>query len=200
MARFARLLTVCRAGSNRLKWLAVFMATGFTGLFLPAVALAERADRDKPIHLESDRVTVEDATKASVFAGNVVFTQGTLVIHADKMIMKEDSKGFRHATAFGNPVRFRQKQDGKDEYIEGWSEQMEYDSTTDRVQLFNKARMKRNQDEVRGDYILYDSASEFFQVMGNRESEARSGESTTTGGRVKAIIQPKKKPQQDKGK
>lgn len=200
MARFARLLSACRIDSHHLKWLAVFMATGLTDLFFPGLVLAERADRDKPIHLESDRATVEDATKASVFTGNVVFTQGTLVIHADKMIMKEDSRGFRHATAFGNPVSFRQKQDGKDEYIEGWSEQMEYDSTTDRVQLFKKARMKRNQDEVRGDYILYDATSEFFQVMGNREGNAKAGESITTGGRVKAVIQPKKRPQQDKGK
>lgn len=186
---------------NRLKWLAVFVTAGFFGLLHSVAVRAERADRDKAIHLESDRATVEDATKASVFTGNVVFTQGTLIIRADKMIIKEDGKGFRHATAFGNLVSFRQKQDGKDEYIEGWSEQMEYDSTTDRVQLFRKARMKRNQDEVRGDYILYDATTEFFQVMGNRESDAKPGESTTTGGRVKAVIQPKKKPQPDaKGK
>lgn len=190
-----------RIAYNSLKWLTILMTAGFPGVFFSVPVLAERADREKAIHLESDRATVEDATKASVFTGNVVFTQGTLIIHADKMIMKEDSKGFRHATAFGNPVSFRQKQDGKDEYIEGWSEQMEYDSTTDRVQLFRKARMKRNQDEVRGDYILYDATTEFFQVMGNRESDARPGESMTTGGRVKAVIQPKKKPQQDtKGK
>ena len=38
-------------------------------------ALAERADRDKPVNLEADRATVESATRTSVFTGNVVLTR-----------------------------------------------------------------------------------------------------------------------------
>ncbi|MEY4960217.1 MAG: lipopolysaccharide transport periplasmic protein LptA [Pseudomonadota bacterium] len=152
--------------------------------------LAERADRDKPVNLEADRATVENATRTSVFTGNVVLTQGTLIIRADKMLVKEDSNGFRHATAFGNPVSFRQKRDGKDEYIESWSERMEYDGKADKVQLFKKARLKRGQDEVEGDYISYDAVSEFFQVTGNNE---KSDTQANPAGRVRIVIQPKNK-------
>ncbi|PTN12579.1 lipopolysaccharide transport periplasmic protein LptA [Nitrosomonas aestuarii] len=154
--------------------------------------LAERADRDKPIHLEADRATVEDinrkdSTRVSVFTGNVILTQGTLRINADKVIMKEDINGFRFATATGNLVSFRQKRDGIDEYIEGWSRRVEYDSKTDKIELFRQARLKRGLDEVNGDYISYNMNSEFFQVIGSNERGVETG----ADNRVRIIIQPK---------
>lgn len=155
---------------------------------------AERADRDKPIHLEADRATVEDinrkdSTRVSIFTGNVILTQGTLRISADKVIMKEDINGFRHATAIGNLVSFRQKRDGVDEYIEGWSKRVEYDSKTDKIELFRQARLKRGEDEVNGDYISYNMSNEFFQVMGSNERGVETG----ADNRVRIIIQPKNK-------
>ncbi len=164
---------------------AIFLAS----LLFTGAVLAERADSDKPVHLESDRATVQDANKLATFFGNVVLTQGTLVIRADKMIVKEDASGFQHATAFGNLASFRQKRDGKDEYVEGWSERMEYDAKADKVQLFKKARLRRGEDEVHGNYISYDALNEFFQVTGNNDTSAQS----QSEGRVRLVIQPKKK-------
>ena len=77
-------------------------------MMLAGTVLAERADRDQPVNLEADRATVQDANKLATFTGNVVLTQGTLVIRADKMTVKEDASGFQYATAFGNLVSFRQ--------------------------------------------------------------------------------------------
>ena len=168
----------------------------FMGMLFLIPALAERADRDKPVHVEADRATVQDANKLATFIGNVVLTQGTLVIRADKMTVKEDASGFQYATAFGNLASFRQKRDGMDEYIEGWSERMEYDGKADKVQLFKKARLKRGQDEVHGDYIAYDAINEFFQVTSN--NNGTSSTQTNADGRVRAVIQPKKKEQKPK--
>ncbi len=155
---------------------------------------AERADRDKPIYLEADRATVEDikrkdSTRVSIFTGNVIMTQGTLRITADKVVLKEDANGFRHATATGNLVTFRQKRDGVDEYIEGWSKRVEYDNKTDKIELFRQARLKRGEDEVKGDYISYNMTSEFFQVVGSNER----GTETGADNRVRIIFQPKNK-------
>ena len=75
-------------------------------------ALAERADRNKPIHLEADRVTLDDAKQMAVFSGNVQMTQGTLAIYADQIIARQGPDGFEHGTATGAPVHFRQKRDG----------------------------------------------------------------------------------------
>lgn len=155
-------------------------------LSLPA--LAEKGDRDKPINLEADRVSIDDAKKISTFEGNVVLTQGTLVIRADRMIVREDPQGFNQGTAYGNLATFRQKRDGVDEYVEGEAERIEYDGRAERLQLFNRARMKRGDDEVRGSYISYDQPTEFFRVTGAPEK----GDPGKTG-RVRAVIQPKNK-------
>ena len=151
---------------------------------------ADKADRNKPIHLEADRVTVEDAKQLATFSGNVVLTQGSMVIRGDRMEVRQDKAGFRHGTMWGNLAYFRQKRDGYDEFIEGWAERIEYDSRTDKVQMFNRAMLKRGEDEVRGNYISYDASTEFFQVTGGgtKSAAARSGD-----GRVRAIMQPKPK-------
>src|ERR1035437_5603616 len=59
-------------------------------------AHAERADRDKPVNLEADRVTVDDAKQTATFEGNVVLTQGTLTIRGDRVIVQLDAEGFKH--------------------------------------------------------------------------------------------------------
>jgi lipopolysaccharide export system protein LptA len=154
---------------------------------LAASAAAEKADRDKPVNLEADRVTIDDTKKIALFEGNVVLTQGTLQIRGDRMEVRQDKDGFRQGTTWGGPAHFRQKRDGVDEYIEGWAERIEYDGRAESVQMFNRAQLKRGQDEVRGNYISYDSRSEFFQVTGAGSPAAESG------GRVRAVIQPKSK-------
>lgn len=153
-------------------------------------AYAEKADREKPIHLEADRVTVDEAKQVAVFEGNVVLTQGTMTIRGDRMQVRQDDEGFRHGTTWGNLAYFRQKRDGYDEYIEGWAERIEYDGRADKVQMFNRATMKRGQDEVHGNYISYDADTEFFQVIGGGTKAASAG---NPQGRVRAILQPKPK-------
>jgi lipopolysaccharide export system protein LptA len=159
-------------------------------LLTAAPAHAEKADRNKPIHLEADRVTVDDAKQISTFTGNVVLTQGSMVLRGEKMEVRQDRDGFRQGVVWGNLAYFRQKREGYDELIEGWSERIEYDSRADKLQMFNRAMLKRGQDEVRGNYISYDANSEFFQVVGGG---TKSATGPAGDGRVRAIMQPKPK-------
>ena len=156
-------------------------------LALPAAA--DKADREKPVNLEADRVTIDDAKQLAVFEGNVVLTQGTLQIRGDRMEVRQDKEGFKQGTTWGAPAAFRQKRDGYDEYIEGWAARIEYDGRAEKVEMFTRAQLKRGQDEVRGDYISYDARSEFFQVTGG----PKAGTPDNPGGRVRAVIQPKSK-------
>lgn len=160
-------------------------------------ALAESADRDKPIDLEADTVKVDDAKQISTYSGNVILTQGTLVIHADKLIVREDKEGFQHSTSLGNPTTFKQKREGKNEYMEGSAQRIEYNGRMDKVQLYTKAWVKRGEDIVHGDYIMYDANAEYAEVIGGTKTKDGS-----SSGRVRAIIQPKNKktPEPDNAK
>jgi lipopolysaccharide export system protein LptA len=111
------------------------------------------------------------------------------VIRADKLIVREDKEGFQHSTSLGNPTTFKQKREGKNEYMEGSAQRIEYDGRMDKVQLYTKAWVKRGEDIVHGDYIMYDANAEYAEVIGGNKSADGSG----TSGRVHAIIQPKNK-------
>ncbi len=161
-------------------------------LVLAISAHAEKADKEKPIDLEADSVMVNDAKKTSTYTGNVILTQGTLTIKGDRLIVREDQDGFQHSTSYGKPTTFRQKMEGKNEYIEGSAQRIEYDGRMDKVQLYTKAWVKRGEDIVHGDYIMYDASAEFAEVIGGGSQAATPA---TPTGRVRAVIQPKKKPE-----
>lgn len=167
--------------------LGVILCVALALAALPAAA--ERADRDKPVNIESDRLSADDAKQVAVFEGRVVLTQGTFVLRSDKLTVRQDKEGFSFAVADGKPATFRQKRDGVDEWVDGEALRIEYDGKKDFIELFEKARLTRDKDEVRGNYISYDSKTEFFRVQGGKEFVP----SPDRDGRIRAIIQPKPK-------
>lgn len=156
------------------------------------LALAERADRDQPVNIEADKVTVDDRNKVHIFEGAVVLTQGTLVIKGDKLVVTQDASGFQNgvATAAGQRLAtFRQKREGANEYVYGEAERIEYNSRTEKAKLFVRAKVISGGDEVRGHFIEYDSMSENYLVT-NAPGAAPTA-SAGGDGRVRAVIQPK---------
>lgn len=173
--------------------IAVALATAI--LVLPAFsALAEKADKDKPTHIEASRMSSDDATRMSIFEGSVVLTKGTVVVRADRIVVHQDAEGFQLSTAYGKPVRFRQKGDRKGDKEGVWTDgealRVEIDDRNERIELFERARVTRDQDVVNGEYIFLDQRTEFFSV-----SAAKGAAPTAPEGRVKAVIQPKSKPE-----
>lgn len=156
-------------------------------VFVSNAGYAERSDRNKPVHLEADQVSMDDAKQVSTFQGKVLLTQGTMSIHGDKLVVVQDKNGFSHGTATGHLASFRQKREGFDEYVEGYGERIEYDTQSETVDLFGQALMTRKQDEVRGDHITYSAKTEVFQVHG-APSQATDGSGK---GRVRVTLTPK---------
>lgn len=153
---------------------------------------AERADRGKPVNIEADRVTVDDKNKIHIFEGHVVLTQGTLTIRSDKLVVSQDQEGYQRGIATGGDgglARFRQKREGKNEWVDGEGERIEHDARSELSQFFLRARVKSGEDEVRGQYIQFNGVTETYLVT--------NGPNATTvpsqQGRVQVTIQPKKK-------
>ncbi|MFT3962835.1 lipopolysaccharide transport periplasmic protein LptA [Propionivibrio sp.] len=176
-------------------------AVAALAVLLSFPAFAEKGDREKPINLEADRVSMDDINKVQVFEGNVVMTQGTIVLRTSKLVVTQDADGFQKGVATGGQnglAYFRQKRDGKDEYIEGEAERIVHDARSEKTEFFVRAWVKSGQDEVKGAYISYEAPTEKYLVTNtNGGTKSATGEPQA---RVRAIIQPKNKaaPAEDK--
>jgi len=153
-------------------------------------AHAEQADREKPINYSADTGDVNYQTKIGALSGNVVITQGTMTIHADRITFKQNPDNSVSAIAYGNPVSFRQKRDGYDEYFEGYAQRAEYDGSKQVLQLFDRALLRRGQDELRSNYISYNASTEQFNAQG-RPGETPAAALEGPGPRVRGVFQPK---------
>jgi len=164
------------------------------GCAVPGPARAEKADKEKPTNIEANRMSSDDAKHLSIFEGSVVLTKGTVVMRADRIVVRQDADGFQLITAYGKPVRFRQKGDAKNDKEGVWTEgealRIEMDDRNERTELFERARMTRDEDVVTGNFISLDQRTNFFSV-----SPVKGAAPTAPGGRVKAILQPKLKPE-----
>ncbi|HEY7788065.1 MAG TPA: lipopolysaccharide transport periplasmic protein LptA [Casimicrobiaceae bacterium] len=152
------------------------------------IADAEKADRDKPIHFSAEQPAEVDFDKrAGTLRGDVVITQGTLTIHADRIDFKQNADNSLSATAWGNPVSFRQKKDDSDEYFEGYAQRAVYDGQTQTLELFDRALLKQGKNEIRSNYVSYNSATSLFKAEGRPDAPGVEG----PGARVQGVFEPR---------
>ena len=164
--------------------LKIGMYAALCASLLVSPAYAEKADRDKPVNIEADSVTLDDVKKISVYAGNVTLTQGTLMLRADRVQATQNATGLDKLSAVGRPVAFRQKLDNSEDVIEGESDRIEFDSVTNQIELIGQAHLQRGSDELRGARISYNANTGFYKVVGQASA-------TNPSGRVRATILPK---------
>jgi lipopolysaccharide export system protein LptA len=176
-----------------LRLTALLALAALTATSLPA--RAEKADRFKPLNTESDLPgRIDLLNQVVVLNGNVVVTKGTMVIRATRIEVRESPDGYHTAVAFGSPgqhATFRQKRDEPNEWIEGDAERLEYDGKSDVVRFVNSASWRRLRgaevtDEINGNLITYDSATEVVNVAGGAPATAAN-----PNGRVRAVLTPR---------
>jgi lipopolysaccharide export system protein LptA len=155
---------------------------------------AERADRSKPMTIEADQPgSVDLQRQVVIFNGNVSISQGTMLLRADRVELRERPDGYREAKAIGTaerPASFRQKRDGVDETVEGVAERIEFDAKSDTLRFVGAAAVRRLRagvvaDEITGSLITWDNTNELFKVTGGAPTPANPS------GRVRAVFAPR---------
>jgi lipopolysaccharide export system protein LptA len=166
-----------------------------------APALAERADRDKPLNYEANSGECDDLKQVCVLAGDVLLVKGTIRATGQRVEIRKDPEGYLFGlleAAPGKVSTFRQRRDvskpGVEEYVDGHAERIEYDEKTETVKLLGRARIRllendAQRDELRGDAITYDQRNSKYFVTGGKPKDQGSGD-----GRVRGTIGPRTPP------
>lgn len=170
---------------------------GVVLVLVASAAAAERADRSKPMVVEADRPgTVDLQRQVVVFQGNVAISQGTMLLRADRLEMRELADGHRAASAIGTaarPATWRQKRDGVDETVEGSAERIDFDGRADTLRFIGNGSVRRLRagvvaDEITGGVIVWDNLAETFRVEGGTATAANPT------GRVRVVLSPRAEP------
>ncbi|MDR6521308.1 lipopolysaccharide transport periplasmic protein LptA [Variovorax atrisoli] len=166
---------------------------------LASGAVAETADRSKPMNIESDAMRYDDLKQTSVFTGNVLVTKGTIIIRGARLDVRQDAEGYQYGVVTAAPGKrayYKQKRNAPDEWIEGESEVIEYDSRADNVKFIRNAVMRRllgatPNDESQGALIVYDQSNDTYTVNGSTVPPNTAVNASAPGGRVRTILTPK---------
>jgi lipopolysaccharide export system protein LptA len=162
----------------------------FACLLASPWAWAEKADRTKEMVIEADKTGTWDLQRqVTVWTGNVTFTQGTMIIRADRVEVRELPNGFRAASAIGTPGKqasYRQKRDNVDEFVEGQSDRIEFDGRADTIRFLGMRQLRGSlvANEVTGQQLVWNNTSEQFSVEGGNKTAANPT------GRVRAVLSP----------
>lgn len=130
------------------------LASALLAASLPALALT--GDTDQPIHIESDQQSLDMQGNVATFTGNVIVTQGSIKINADKVVVTRPAgeKGKETIDGYGNPATFYQMQDnGKP--VKGHASKMHYEVASDLVVLTGAAYLEQLDSNIKGDKITY---------------------------------------------
>ena len=172
-----------------------FLAALLLASVTPAHALS--TDSEQPISIVADAAEHDDATRITVYRGNVVIDQGSLHITGDAVTVNFDALDqVTKITSVGTPAHFRQLSDGDTGHRKAWAKQMEYFPEQDLIMLFGDARYEKDGSRVEADRLVYDSRNARFKALTDTAATP-SGEDGQAAGkkpeRVRIQIKPKKK-------
>ena len=142
---------------------------------------AEKADQDKPIILEADKISVNDVQQIYDLSGQILLTKGSILITGEKGKIKVDPEGYEYVDVQGNPkstASFRQRREGlANEFMQGLGQTVTYNAKTELLTLTGDASLKRLHnmqmlDQLRGWKIDYDDITQRYQVYPPKDANA----------------------------
>jgi lipopolysaccharide export system protein LptA len=135
---------------------------------------AEKADQDKPLILEAEKVSANDVKQIYDLNGQVLLIKGSMIVTGEDGHIAVDPEGYEFVDVIGNPnevASFRQRREGlADEFMQGRGAQVTYDSKTEFLTITGDATLKRllnmqMLDQLKGWKIEYDDVKQYYRVI-----------------------------------
>jgi lipopolysaccharide export system protein LptA len=150
------------------------LGTIVMGLIFANAVHAEKADQDKPVILEAEKVSVNDVKQIYDLNGQVLVIKGSIIVTGEDGHITVDPQGYEFVDVIGAPEKvasFRQRREGlADEFMQGRGAQVTYDAKTEFLTLTGDANLKRllnmqMLDQLKGWKIEYDDVKQYYRVI-----------------------------------
>ena len=163
-----------------MKILLVRLALLSLGLSFGSLSFAEKADQDKPVILEAEKVSVNDVKQIYDLNGQVLLIKGSIIVTGEDGHIEVDPQGYEFVDIVGTPeavASFRQRREGlADEFMQGRGAQVTYDAKTEFLTLTGDASLKRllnmqMLDQLKGWKIEYDDVKQYYHVTPPKDAK-----------------------------
>ncbi len=161
-----------RRFSFRRFWPFLLMVVSATASAAP---VAEQGLGKGPIQISADALHGENKPQQqAVYTGNVVMTQGDVLVHADKLTIVAAGGKVQQATAVGNPVTFTMPSAQR----HGYGNTLVYKPGSGEIVLIGNAHLWQKKNEISGQQVTY-----FLQTQ-------KTSVTAAPGQRVQSIFYP----------
>ena len=142
-------------------------------LFASANIQAKESDYQQPVVVDSVTQQAELNENKVTFLQDVVITQGSIIIHANKVVVLRHEKGNDEMIATGNPATFFQILDnGKP--VNASASELRYQLKDRLVTLTGKAELNPDDNKVNGDIIRYDIQKQQMIAQSSKGSRVKT--------------------------
>ncbi len=154
------------------------------------------ADSVEKIHINADHMHLNMNSGISVYTGNVIFSQGGLVLSGDKVTLKQKNNEIEQITVVGKPARYNHVTE-KGENIEAESENMVYNASQNKLVMTINASLQQPDNLLRSQKIIYDTLKKII-IAGGEDKTAPNNTTPESNGdakekqRVNITLTPKK--------
>ena len=157
---------------------------GWIFALLPAAnaTWALDSDREQPIQIVADVAVRDEVAGETRYEGNVVLTQGSLQITADKLSIQHTESGADRIVATGSPATLIQQPTPDQTPVDASAQRIEYIRSEDLVRLLENARIAQNGSTLSGNQIDY--------LVSQRSVRAKGTPGASGEGRVEVVIPP----------
>ncbi|AKC87613.1 lipopolysaccharide transport periplasmic protein LptA [Pseudoxanthomonas suwonensis] len=168
-------MTLPRAASLRI----LLGSALLSAALLPALALAKASDRNQPMTLDSDQSDCNqaEANARCVFTGNVVITQGTLDIRADRAEIVQRNGEIDQVLLTGKQASMKQQMDDGTT-MNARADRIVFEPRKDLLTLTGNFQVESPRGSNSGQKMVYNLGTGQMQSGGD-------------GTRVRTVIQPR---------
>jgi lipopolysaccharide export system protein LptA len=144
------------------------------GVGLVGFVHAEKADQDKPIILEAEKVSVNDVKQIYDLNGQVLIIKGSILVTGEDGHIQVDPEGYEFVDVKGTAdatASFRQRREGRaNEFMQGRGAHATYDAKTELLTITGDATLRRllnmqMLDKLTGWKIEYDDVKQYYRVI-----------------------------------
>jgi len=162
-------------------------------LFSPGTSYAANIKAAKePIDIKAEYLLIDENKGVSKYKGNVIFTQGTLIIKADSVILYSKGEKLTKAFITGSPADI-QHQPENEPKVHSQAKKIDYFVNREKLILRGNAFVKQGDKHFSGEKIEYNTRQKIVTASGNKSGHTETSKTpgkSAPSGRVHVIIGP----------